>query len=307
MRPLLMLVVGVALGVGCYNPRLGEGDFVCGAAGACPSGWKCGPDNRCYRNVTSANFDANPRDTRGADTVVDVTPPPPPVDANMCMRGLTCSPGASAGRPCDLVCQTGCGCADRCTIAETSAICRPLTANPTPLYDKCSPDNDTCTAGAVCVPEVRYEACGAHCYRACRVDADCGPTSRCNEALLTPNDTVLTKICGPAIEQCNPVGLAGMRPPCADVTKRPLPNFACYLLDAGAGDSAVCDCAGTLELGAACKLKRECVPGLECLPAGPAGDLRCRQLCNLGLGVAACPPATTCRGLGTSTKIGVCL
>jgi hypothetical protein len=296
---LLLLLVAAS---GCYNPQIGEGAFVCGTQGACPNGWRCGPDNRCYRSVSA--FDANPSDRPAFETRPETAPPPPPVDAGMmCSRGLTCSPGAPSGRICDLVCQTGCGCNDRCTVAGSSVLCRPLTPRPTELHERCSPENDTCGAGAICAPEARFDACGAHCYRACRVDADCGTDSRCTEGLVTPNDTVLTKFCGPRIETCNPVGA---RPACNDQGRRPAPNFGCYLLDAGREDSAVCDCAGTLELNAACQLKRQCAPGLECLPAGPGGDLRCRQLCNLVLGAAACPSGV-CRALGTSTRIGVCL
>jgi hypothetical protein len=300
---LLAALAVTTLGLACYNPKVGEGDFLCGSQGACPSGWKCGPDSRCYRSVTT--FDANPPDTVRPDLGSDLPTAPP--DAQICMRGLTCSAGAPAGRTCDLVCQTGCGCADRCTVAGSEVLCRPITAQPTPLSGSCSPDNDTCGPGAICAPEANFEICGAHCARACRVDADCGRTARCTEGLVDPKDNLLTRFCGPPIEGCNPVGSGGNPPPCLDQQSRPSPGFACYLLDAGKEDSAVCDCAGSLKLGDPCQSKRQCAPGLECLPAGPVGDLRCRQLCTLGVAGGLACPVGVCRALGTSQKIGVCL
>jgi hypothetical protein len=304
-----MARLSVALGLaalvvlaGCYNPKINEGDFLCGPNGACPAGFKCAPDNRCYRNVPPSDGGTDlPRDVGGGSDVIAA-------DGGMCQRGLSCSMGAAPNQ-CDPVCQTGCACDSKCAFVAGKPTCALLPPRPADFYESCIPAADNCRAGAVCAVEARPQACGAHCYRTCREDSDCGGTGRCTEQYLGPNDEFLTKLCGPKIEPCNPTGAA---PECtgASATNHPFPSFACYILDAGRDDAAGCDCAGTIEVGQPCSARHSCRPGAECLPDAQ-GTTICRRLCTLegsGLPRVGCLGTNAlCRPIGNSTKYGACL
>ena len=294
-RALVPLLL--ALAAACYKPGINEGDFICGPNGACPDGFKCQTDNRCYRNGLPA--DGGSSSDAPADTG-------PAMDM-MCFQGVTCSSGPPPGQICDPVCQTGCGCGMKCAAPGVPPLCTALPAKPVDFYDECTGEatGDNCRPGAVCAAETQA-ACGTHCYRACRGDDDCGPGSRCRDDYYSKAGAVfITKICSPRLEACSPVGPT---PECSNplLRKRPFPTFACYLFDAGKEDAAVCECAGTLDLGQLCPGRHSCKPGLECL-LGPAGDQRCRRLCTLGgPGPSIDCAVGTCRALGTSTRYGAC-
>jgi hypothetical protein len=306
---------------GCYKPGIGEGDFVCGPGGACPSGFKCLGDNRCYRgsqtpDAAGAGGTAGTGGTAGAANTGGTgaggtsggPDTAPPVDGAACFRGLTCSAGAPAGQTCDPVCQTGCGCQERCVVANGVATCAPLPDKPADLYESCQPGMDSCRAGSLCVAETNPAACGNHCYRACRADNDCGANARCSEPYLDRAGQPLGKVCGPKIDGCNPTGLT---PECSNAGpgNRQFPAFGCYLLEPGRDDATGCDCAGAAEMGQMCDGRHSCKPGLECLP-GAAGEFRCHRLCTLpaaGLGVVGCPlPTQLCKPIGTSLRFGAC-
>lgn len=303
----LLALGGLLLGLGaggCYKPGIGEGDLICGPGGACPSGFKCLTDNRCYRNLSTP--------VTGGDAAVEVKPGGTPDlaaggDGAACFRGLACSSPGPAGPMCDPVCQTGCGCDQKCGVPGTPPICMPLPAKPADLYEACGgPAGDNCRAGSICSPETA-EACGRHCYRACRADDDCGPAARCTDQFFDSMGVVQTKLCSTRIEGCNPTGINAE---CnnAAARNRPFPTFGCYLLDAGKDDATVCDCAGTLDLGQACEARHSCRIGLECLPDA-ANDRRCRRLCTLpGAAVrpVVCAGTQVCRPLGPGTLYGAC-
>jgi hypothetical protein len=44
---LLIAFVGIA---GCFTPTYHDGNTRCSADGKCPRGYRCGADNRCWRN-----------------------------------------------------------------------------------------------------------------------------------------------------------------------------------------------------------------------------------------------------------------
>ncbi|HEY0711015.1 MAG TPA: hypothetical protein VGG33_29700 [Polyangia bacterium] len=297
VRAGLCLAVMILVG-SCYNPVIGEGDFLCGPGDSCPVGWRCDQaDKRCRRALTT---DAAATADRPPVSQPDTAP-------MMCMRGLTCSAGATAGAVCDPVCQSGCSCDKKCSFTGAQVACVTTPPGAKQAYEECNPGNDNCAPGLLCTAE-NETACGAHCYRACRVDADCGPNARCTDALGDATGTrVLSKICSPRIENCNPVGLqaACMN---AGPGNRPLPTFGCYMLDHTVDEATVCRCAGTLDAGVACSARGSCKPGLECLAGfGADAATRCRRLCSLtGVGVA-CQLGNTCRPIGPSTRVGACL
>lgn len=316
LRAPILVMLTLVGGVACYNPTIGEGDFLCGPAGECPQNWTCGADQRCHRLAVPS--DGAPSDTAPpvdrtapVDLVPDAgpppPPPPPPVDAGGCNRpGISCSAGAPSNRPCDLVCQTGCPCNARCLLDRSAFVCQPIPQQPLDFFAECNPGNDLCRAGAICAVEQRPDVCRAHCYRACRVDADCGMLSRCSDQLLDGAGQPLTRICGPRIETCNPVGA---RPECSNsgAGSRPFPSFGCYLVDASIDEATTCDCAGTFDLGAPCVRRHQCRPGLECLPPlGAQGPLTCRQLCNLNGQGPPCA-AGVCLPIGNGARYGACM
>jgi hypothetical protein len=169
--------------------------------------------------------------------------------------------------------------------------CVPPAAAPVPLGGTCSTTLDDCSAGYVCLSEAT-DACGAHCYRFCRADADCPGGALCDLDVVVANKSV-AKACSSAPERCDPTGEARCTNPA-----RPSPPFGCYVLSAEDPDSATCDCAGSKPLGAACMFEHECAPGLECIRvSGAAGT--CRRLCHLGV-AGGCPAGAACNPLGTA-------
>jgi hypothetical protein len=275
---------------GCYNPKIEEGAFSC-PSGSCPSGFSC-TLGKCYKNAP-ARADA------GAD--------------GACQQNeRECSPVTNPSGACDPVCQSGCGsCSDKCTNNGAGNVCVAATVPAAGNYDSCSPDRDTCTAGAVCLGEFNEQKCGAHCYRFCRVDSDCkGPAgnqiARCTGEAQNASGDVIYKHCSPRIETCNP---AGPNPRCqgASAIDRPSPAFACYMLSWQHPDESVCECAGTLPDGAPCSREYECVPGHECLKVGT--DTRCRKLCtpdNSPLPSVGCAIGQRCTPFPNGLRLGYC-
>jgi hypothetical protein len=279
----------------CYNPKIGEGDFLCGPSPglSCPAGFKC-IDGRCYKQ----GGPSQPGDgAMGAmDTMMTMSS-----DAAMCLGPVMCSSSKSSGA-CDLVCQQGCKCNERCTVGTSGVTCVEATAPPRGDGETCDARTDNCRAGSICLEEVRSE-CGAHCYRFCRAHADCGTRSRCVGEATFGN--AKEQICSPPIELCSPVGLAR----CSSVSGT---AFGCYILSAEFADLTVCDCAGNLPEGQACVTEHQCNPGLECIKLPGETHGTCRPVCRLGAApgatgacrVGACNPFITTR---TSTVYGYCL
>jgi hypothetical protein len=164
--------------------------------------------------------------------------------------------------------------------------------SPKGFWDECSPEADTCRAGAICLAETIPAACKAHCYRYCRTDQDCGNEARCTGDIQLGTAMASYKVCSPKIEPCNPTGPARCGMPAA----RPFPAFGCYILSSKYPDLAVCECAGSKNEGDACQFEHDCKPGFECVKVGMEGP-RCRPLCTIGAtGMLAggCRPNQTC-------------
>lgn len=247
--------------------------------------------------------DAAP-DARGARA--DVAAPLPddagagPDGKSMCLGPIpACTPAGSG--MCDHVCQSGCGCQQRCALFAGTPACVPPASTPVPLGGSCSADLDDCSAGFVCLSEASAK-CGAHCYRFCRTSADCPGGALCDFDVEVGGKTV-AKACSSPPEKCDPTGAAT----CLGGA-RPAPTFGCYVLSAQDPDSAVCDCAGNKPMGAACMFEHECAPGLECIRVGGAAGT-CRRVCHLGA-AGGCPAGVACAPLGTaatpSTVYGYC-
>jgi hypothetical protein len=287
IRVAVTLVLGLSalLAVGCYKPEIPDGAFVCGTGNTCPDGFQCS-GSRCYKNKPS-------EDVAG--------------DSNMCQRQeLECSASPGPSGACDPVCQSGCACGEKCVNPGNGNRCAPITMPVQLNYDSCDPGADRCRPGAVCLPEFQAR-CGAHCYRFCRVDSDCGASARCTGEAQDDAGNPLYKVCSAKIEPCNPTGLTPTCGPGAGADRR-APAFGCYILSHLHPDETVCECAGLLPEGSPCEREYQCVPGNECLKLGT--ETRCRKLCTLeGSGVlppVVCPLGQKCLNFPNARKFGYC-
>jgi hypothetical protein len=296
-----LLGFAVGLGIGCYNPKIDEGAFFCDNDGSCPAGFKC-MFGQCYKNGKPS--------TDGPVQPTDGSAPPTDGGNMACQGPITCS-GPNAANACDPVCQARCTCNQKCTFSadQGAFVCKDVGGVPREANDPCDQFNDACRAGTVCVEELEL-GCGAHCYRFCRQDSDCGLFARCTNFIENPRTHATYPICSPRIELCNPTGKT---PQCVGGNRpggpRPFPTFSCYTLSGTHADEAVCDCAGTKIEGDKCTLEHSCRPGLECVNV--AGESLCRQLCTLE---APSLPAITCAKVGArclpyggSKRIGFCM
>jgi hypothetical protein len=240
-----LVLAWAALATGCYNPKIEEGAFLCDDGGACPEGFAC-TGGRCYK----------------ASTPTAACP--------------LCVPPAGTTGACDPICQTGCPCSQKCMPAAPAPSCAPLPAKPKEVSEVCQPARDECRAGSVCVLDrTDNSACGAHCYRMCRANSDCGPKARCLEEIDIAGTNQSYGLCSNEIETCNP--LAPMAK--CDRPDRPVGTFGCYVLSSKEPDLTVCECAGKRKEGETCPTMHSCEPGLECVEREP-GKFFCHQLCR---------------------------
>jgi hypothetical protein len=214
-----------------------------------------------------------------------------------------CAPGGA--QACDPVCQARCGCGERCTLEGGAAVCRNQAGPFQALGQTCDPKADVCRPGTICLQEsLDHPACGAHCYRHCRADADCAGGAKCAIEVQFGVSTTTSRVCTAPAEGCDPYGAAR----CLNVGQRPYPTFGCYLMSSDQTNLTICDCAGTVAIGMACTYQHQCVPGAECVLDGNAR--LCRKVCSVELVVgpnpAPCALNQVCTPFPGSTKYGYC-
>jgi hypothetical protein len=204
---------------------------------------------------------------------------------------------------CDPVCQLGCACTQRCQLvsdanSDYSFDCQtPPAGSLLDDFKTCDTKNDLCKPGLLCLtPPKDSTGCGNQCYRACRQDSDCPAKSFCVLS-IDLNATQSAPICSPPVVVCNPA-LTTAVTGCANSLTGP----NCYVFSNNQPDETMCDCAGTLNAGAACQDLHSCVAGYECVGG------KCQRLCSLVTGgTVACASGQICKALhGKSTKYGTC-
>ena len=246
------VVAGVVLlALGCYDPQIKSGGLVCASSGkACPDGFVCS-NGKC-------------------------------VKGGMCRTPIEPLCESNISGECDPVCRTGCACGLRCNIGGSGPVCTAAPATPKKAGEICSPNSDDCEPGYVCL----LERCGnnlGRCYRHCRVTADCGAGSACNEAIITEGESNY-RACSPAFQPCDPLEQTG----CPD------PALRCFL--AGVSQT-ICDCPPTPDMqraeGQTC-FSDECGPGLACIAEG--SQMACRRLCRSTADCATCTLLTQTLG-----------
>lgn len=254
---------------------------------------------------TPLSADEGPPD-RGTDLLGPDTMTP--AEAGMCMAGdpygpiAACTPANTQG--CDPVCQTKCGCGERCAMDSGMPTCKKQSGPFVGNGGNCQTSQDLCQPGFLCLREsADVDACGAHCYRHCRADADCPGGAKCTTEVQFPSGAG-TKVCSSPPEACDPfVGR------CTNTGLRPFPLFGCYVLSKTETNLTSCECAGTKPVGAACTFEHECVPGAECFFLPGSGG-QCRKTCSTELVVGPnpgpCPANQACVPFPGSAKYGYC-
>lgn len=226
-------------------------------------GLKCAPDRVCPDDFQCASDGrCYRRVDAGRDTGAAICTSPTP--AALCSR----DPGAGA---CDPACNAGCTCGWCGIDSNGVAACLTGTPGTKTVGEVCDPSHTSdCQLGLRC----RSESCGGvgRCYKFCDSNADC-PTqgTSCSVSGGT--------LCSLPDPGCDPVTMMG----CPS-------GFACY----PTGNTAYCDCAGSVPGGGSCMFTHDCVAGYGCV--GPSNAAICKKVCkaNTDCGaVGICTPAGT--------------
>lgn len=225
----------------------------------------------------------------------------------MCTNPAPLCTSSAVPGSCDPTCQVGCSCGQRCTVNEAGKFCEPLPVNAVKSVGaSCGGDGETvlfddCSPGSVCLNEATA-ACGKHCYRFCRTNADCADQARC--VMLKEGSTF--SYCEPPPANCSPIfGEGG-----CNRADRPSPAFGCVLAGADRPNDAICDCAGTVEENAVCTYEGECKAGLSCILNDVANMTGlCRRICPLrqeAISKLICGAGRQCVAYANSVRWGTC-
>jgi hypothetical protein len=325
-RARLAAVLGMAaagLGLGCYSPNIKNGGLTCAADGACPSGFSCvAGSNVCVRPDAGLDLVA-PRDA-ARETSSDRPAIGDGATEMVCVQPVAgCTPQSTT--MCDPVCQTLCGCTEKCSVKHNATIaCLPLLGQRA-TWDTCDitsydsdVQNDTCQPGDICLQPGGSGGTTRGCFQLCRTDDDCAAlgTMAADAAaggaappcVLRPVGTAPPNFAPPMARVCD-VPYATCDPTPTTNSGCPLTRPDCYLVSPDPvtkADRTICEFgSGTLGNMQACSNPRDCFKGWTC----PIGDnLPEAGVCHPACNVAApnCPPASKgCMPYGTN--FGYCL
>ena len=254
----------------CYRPSVVDGKLMCGPAGACPDGFLC------QSGICRLNGETGPSDAGDA-----------PVESPACVQAVAgCVPSETVGA-CDPVCQTGCGCHEKCSVSSAGVpACVPVLGS-APSATSCAfngygtpAQDDTCAPGSVCLRPGGVGDDNPYCFSLCRSDADC-PQSRCGPRAVAPASATgasQAMVCDVPVSDCNPFTNAGC----------PMERPVCYLTTPDPSNGAsrtVCEYStGPGALNTPCGYSRDCFPRFACprdeAAAGLPGVGACQVVCN---------------------------
>ncbi len=104
MRRKAFLAFLIACSASCFSPKYGSGDLQCASNGACPAGFHCGANNRCYALGTGTADLGMPKRT-----------------GESCAPGDRCESGHCVdGYCCDSACTDPC---QACDVAASPGQC----------------------------------------------------------------------------------------------------------------------------------------------------------------------------------------
>jgi len=300
-RSAALLLLLAASDLGCINVSAlkvtVDGGFQCSVNSPldCPSTHACDPITSTCRPRTFA--DAAPIEHPSMDAPVAASETGDDRGGSACFMPVArCTPGAGK---CDPVCQTGCGCQEKClsNTMGTLTCSVPVVGRSRVIGEGCNvfapgsaTQSDDCAPGLVCLAD----GCGDRCYKYCKTDGDC-PMSSC-----TRDAGGGVKICDVPNVACNPITNNGVADGCGTSSD----SLTCWLSSSGT-DQTFCDCPGMFSIGrpnTTCTATRDCFPGLVCVGLGTP---LCRQVCSLTNNSADCQGGR-CTAIGNNAKFGYC-
>jgi hypothetical protein len=286
----------------CYRPNIIDGSFACGPGNACPDGFGCAADGRCYRDPSMVTVTPPPQDA-GLEAKMDMKMSMVEAGGGEPICGAPvmplCQDEPAAGQACSPACQRGCDCG-RCNVVDGKPACVP--AGTVKLGDVCTAGAaDNCAPGLICL----LEACGnglARCYKHCTPTGNqCDGTACTIPIYDSQNKDTGFLTCDVPPRACDPV--AGMG--CPD------PALNCYLTSENV---TLCDCPRTSSPpgmnNAPCMFYSDCAEGFVCIK-GIAGqpEAHCHFVCDVSKN--GCPSngdggVQQCIPMGAGGKFGVC-
>jgi hypothetical protein len=302
------LLLGTLLATaGCFRPLISTAGYSCGDAGVdlpgiCPANFVCNRSSHlCVSSLdggvgTGGTTGTGGKSGTGGTTGTGGTGG---VDAGPCTEPVAGCSSIDAGM-CDPVCNTGCGCHDKCSVNTSGGLTcnEPYQTNVTAggLLQLCSqyavagdPDtqSDNCAPGQVCIGA---NTCGNRCYQFCRTNSDCTNDAGCSRDAgggYTVCD-VPPVACDPVIGAASTVASG-----CPGMTALSL--FGCYL--SATTTTTLCDCRNNTDNageGSPCSHSRDCFAGLICIARSPSDSKVCRRVCRLSGDAGAQSNEGTC-------------
>jgi len=323
--PCLMLGLLVAAAAtllsACYQPSITNGGLLCSkTAPACPKGYVCSTSGHCYKAGTTPTGGGGGQapgtggaggtdggvdrlDAGSGGSMVDAAADGGGKDAEVCNQPVAnCTPSVPSG--CDPVCQTGCGCKEKCSRGvDGVAVCQP-SGGFQPVGDSCSISNeglpnqfDNCVPGAMCLTDGSKESCFAFC----NASKDCATYGGLcvNRYLSASVTSAFVSVCDPPLKTCDPFASASASN-CAN----------CYITESSASgvSQTVCEpwsgprvsTTDTCQSSADCTGKRVCPTQVI---STAARFHKCSNICDLS-GNHSCNPPETCMLIGN--RYGYC-
>ena len=150
------LLLGSLLLFTCYNPQIISGGLQCSAALECPGGMTCSQATTvCYKNgeIPTAGSGGvgtaaggSPTGGTGGTSGVGGAGGTCAMPAAPYGPFANCTPALTAGA-CDPVCQSGCGCTQRCKLEGGNNVCRDEGPNFLNEYAACEPPRRSLSSG----------------------------------------------------------------------------------------------------------------------------------------------------------------
>jgi len=313
---LLLGLLAMSLSA-CYQPSITNGGLLCSkTAPACPKGYVCSTSGHCYKAGTApigggggqapgsggaggTDGGVDRLDAGSGGSMVDASPDGDGKDAEVCNQPVAnCTPSASSG--CDPVCQTGCGCKEKCSRGvDSTAVCQP-SGGFQPVGDSCSIGNeglsnqfDNCVPGALCLSD---SGSNPHCFALCNTSAECANYGAlCVGRYLTPSaSSRFVRVCDPPLKACDPFASTTN---CAN----------CYVTEPSAtgASQTVCEywSGPRVRTTDMCQSSADCTGRRVCPQGTTARSHFCSNLCEVS-GTHPCGVNETCVPIGS--RYGYC-
>jgi hypothetical protein len=298
---------------GCYNPTIADGKLQCSPkTPSCPDGFHCVQD-RCFKDGGTGGAPSGGSGgtgTGGTAGTGGAGGTGGTGTGGMCLKpaplpGCSAQGGASGGT-CDIACQTGCGCNEKCSaLDDNTHVCQPIRGN-VQEQENCviSTDpgsqqkSDNCAPGLVCLTDGGITA---RCFALCSDTSPC-TSSVCSQRFLlgthSSNGTTPTiTVCGGPLSDCDPLG-----------PKNPVVCGNCVLQEPVSGISrTACEpWIGEVRGGQPCFTSADCLDGSFYCPQNKAGKNfhLCSPICKLQSPV--CPAGNSCFSIDGGGAYGFC-